>query len=273
MTTTASAQRRHGALPLKLGALLSHLGSHPAGFHPPSPQAADPAPAMMQVADATGIMAGEADEWTRCREQARDAFLGSLRQDVANLHAILQSRQALLHAQATGAHPAGWARAAVGTSEPALVEGTDQDARPRLRALPTLVDDVSTPTVPPVPANGSAQQMLAHYTAPESRVAPPVPALLALGTKDPGPPTDVLPVSAGAALPTSAEPANLTGDVRTVHVYQTTMSTKSRARSDKKIERTIVKWQERGYVLTEVDDQRSSDASVLKAVLTFHRPA
>ena len=128
MTTTASAQRRHGALPLKVGRSPFPSWISPRRVPPALATGGRPAPAMMQVADATGIMAGEADEWTRCREQARDAFLGSLRQDVANLHAILQSRQALLHAQATGAHPAGWARAAVGTSEPALVEGTDQDA-------------------------------------------------------------------------------------------------------------------------------------------------
>jgi hypothetical protein len=294
MTATESAQRRHDASYPTFGSSPSGLGSQPAGVHPPSPQAVDPDPAMMPVANAAGVMAGEVDQWTRRRAQARSEFLSGVRHDVANLHAILQARQALLTNRATGAHPAGSARhARTDTPDSASVGGDDWNGRPQLRALPMLADEAPSSadafigymeprytepahiqvdpsvTASPVAQYRAAVEPVAPYAGAEPVVpyaaAPPLP---------PEPPTLTLVDSEPKPLATAqAGPPYLTGDVKTVHVYQTTASAKSRARSDKKIERSMAKWQGRGYVLTEMDDQRSGDASVLKAVLTFHRPA
>ena len=178
-------------------------------------------------------MAGEVDEWTRCRAQARGEFLGSLRQDVASLHAIFQSRQALLHAQATGAHPAGWPGPPFGLRSPR------SSRAPTRMCSPGSADyrRWSTTCRPPYlrfPLTGRPSRCWLTTRHPH-RGCPTGPGAAGPCGEGPKSRAHVLPVPTGAprlaALPTSAEPPNLTGDVKTVHVYQTTTSAKSRAGS------------------------------------------
>jgi hypothetical protein len=100
-------------------------------------------------------------------------------------------------------------------------------------------------------------------------------------------PVTAAPVGPGVAASTgtSADP-DATGDetldgegdrsargAKIVHVYESLWSNNPRRRSNRKIQRHVARWQDRGYQLAGVDDNREGESGVLRATLTFHRGA